>query len=123
MTQTELAAVLELSVPTVGNLVHRLVARGWVEIRVDPNHRLNKYLYLLPTVHPLLKRVHKIAGDVDEQSLHGLSVQETKMLLDVLARMKRNLGLREPRLATPLRLNGGSATPEKVSRSARRPAG
>src|SRR5262245_1181472 len=47
MTQTQLAAALELSVPTVGNLVHRLVARGWIEIRIDPAHRLNKYLYLL----------------------------------------------------------------------------
>src|SRR5713226_10270770 len=64
MTQTQLAAALELSVPTVGNLVHRLVARGWIEIRIDPAHRLNKYLYLLPPARPPLRQVHQLAHKV-----------------------------------------------------------
>ena len=93
MTQTQLAAALELSVPTVANLVHRLVARGWIEIRVDPAHRLNKYLYLLPTAHPKLHEVHRLAHEVDMQSLRGMRAQDFAQLLDLLAGMKRNLGL------------------------------
>lgn len=93
MTQTQLAAALELSVPTVANLVHRLVARGWIEIRVDPTHRLNKYLYLLPTAHPKLHEVHQLAHEVDVQSLRGMRAQDVARLLDLLAGMKRNLGL------------------------------
>ena len=92
MTQTQLAAALELSVPTVANLVHRLVARGWIEIRVDPAHRLNKYLYLLPTAHPLLREVHALAHKVDSQSLRGMRAQDVAQLLELLAGMKRNLG-------------------------------
>jgi MarR family transcriptional regulator for hemolysin len=92
MTQTQLAAALELSVPTVANLVHRLVARGWIEIRVDPAHRLNKYLYLLPTAQPKLREVHQLAHKVDRQSLRGLHAQDVARLLDLLAGMKRNLG-------------------------------
>jgi MarR family transcriptional regulator, transcriptional regulator for hemolysin len=92
MTQTQLAAALELSVPTVGNLVHRLVARGWIEIRVDPAHRLNKYLYLLPPARPPLRQVHQLARKVDLQSLHGMRAQDVAQLLELLARMKRNLG-------------------------------
>ena len=113
MTQTELASVLELSVPTVGNLVHRLVARGWIEIRIDPSHRLNKYLYLLPTVRPLLERVHTVAGDVDQQSLQGLTIQEIKKLFDLLARMKRNLGVREPLSDARPRINEVRAVARK----------
>jgi MarR family transcriptional regulator, transcriptional regulator for hemolysin len=93
MTQTQLAAALELSVPTVANLVHRLVGRGWIEIRVDPAHRLNKYLYLLPTAHPKLRDVHQLAHEVDMQSLRGMRAQDVTQLLDLLAGMKRNLGL------------------------------
>ena len=92
MTQTQLAAALELSVPTVANLVHRLVTRGWIEIRVDPAHRLNKYLYLLPPAHPLLREVHQLAHKVDMQSMRGMRAEEIARLLDLLARMKRNLG-------------------------------
>lgn len=91
MTQTQLAAALELSVPTVANLVHRLVARGWIDIRIDPAHRLNKYLYLLPTAQPKLGEVHGLAHRVDMQSLRGLRAQDTAQLLDLLAAMKRNL--------------------------------
>ncbi len=92
MTQTQLAAALELSVPTVANLVHRLVARGWIEIRIDPAHRLNKYLYLLPTAHPKLNEVHQLARKVDLQSLRGMRGKDVGKLLQLLAGMKRNLG-------------------------------
>jgi MarR family transcriptional regulator, transcriptional regulator for hemolysin len=91
MTQTQLAAALELSVPTVANLVHRLVARGWIEIRVDPAHRLNKYLYLLPTAQPKLREVHQLAQKVDVQSLKGMRGEDVARLLELLAGMKRNL--------------------------------
>jgi DNA-binding MarR family transcriptional regulator len=91
MTQTQLAAALELSVPSVSNLVHRLVARGWIEIRVDPAHRLNKYLYLLPTAQPLLRKVQDLAHKVDMQSLQGMSKNDIALLFELLACMKRNL--------------------------------
>jgi MarR family transcriptional regulator for hemolysin len=91
MTQTQLAAALELTVPTVSNLVHRLVARGWIEIRIDPAHRLNKYLYLLPTAQPLLRSVQDLAQKVDLQSLSGLSTKDIAQLFELLACMKRNL--------------------------------
>jgi DNA-binding MarR family transcriptional regulator len=91
MTQTQLAAALELTVPTVSNLVHRLVARGWIEIRVDPSHRLNKYLYLLPPALPLLREVQDLAHTVDMQALQDMNMKDVQQLLDLLARMKRNL--------------------------------
>jgi MarR family transcriptional regulator for hemolysin len=111
MTQTQLAAALELSVPTVGNLVHRLVARGWIEIRIDPAHRLNKYLYLLPTAQPKLHEVHQLAHQVDVQSMRGMRAQDVAQLLDLLAAMKRNLGGARGRKASAPRARRGSAPP------------
>jgi DNA-binding MarR family transcriptional regulator len=133
MTQTQLAAALELSVPTVANLVHRLVTRGWIEIRVDPAHRLNKYLYLLPPAHPPLREVHQLAHEVDMQSMRGMHTEEIARLLDLLARMKRNLGAIRNReaAAAPTTIAGRSPTPPKkrnnlvaagpLRRKARRP--
>jgi MarR family transcriptional regulator for hemolysin len=104
MTQTQLAAALELSVPTVANLVHRLVARGWIEIRIDPAHRLNKYLYLLPTAHPKLREVHQLAHKVDLQSLRGMDARDVARLLELLAGMKHSLGtVRSKDTSAPLR--------------------
>jgi MarR family transcriptional regulator, transcriptional regulator for hemolysin len=91
MTQTRLAAALELSVPTVANLVHRLVARGWIEIKIDPAHRRNKYLYLRPVAQPKLREVHRVAHEVDLQSLEGMSANDVQQLFDFLAKMKHNL--------------------------------
>lgn len=91
MTQTELAAVLELSVPTIANLVHRLIDRGWIEIRIDPAHRLSKYLFLRPNVRPMLARVHQMARSVDGIALAGMSKEECAHLLCLLSRIKENL--------------------------------
>jgi MarR family transcriptional regulator, transcriptional regulator for hemolysin len=113
MTQTQLAAALELSVPTVANLVHRLVARGWIEIRIDPAHRLNKYLYLLPPARPLLRGVHQLAHKVDMQSMRGMGAQEIAQLIALLARMKRNLGA--------VRKTGAATVPAAVPRRAPAP--
>jgi len=91
MTQTRLAAALELSVPTVANLVHRLVARGWIEIKIDPTHRRNKYLYLRAVAQPKLREVHRVAHEVDSQSLEGMSARDVQHLFDLLSKMKHNL--------------------------------
>jgi len=110
LTQTELAAGLELATPTVTHLVHRLIKRGWIEMRVDPNHRLNKYLYLLPAVHPMLDDVRRVAEKIDRKSLRGLSTAEEKRLYELLFKIKANLGDAKPkrRTGTSTRLNGSS---------------
>jgi DNA-binding MarR family transcriptional regulator len=91
MTQTRLAAALELSVPTVANLVHRLVARGWIEIKIDPAHRRNKYLYLRAVAQPKLREVHRVAHEVDSQSLEGMSARDVQQLFNLLSKIKHNL--------------------------------
>ena len=97
--------------PTVGNLVHRLVARGWIEIRIDPAHRLNKYLYLLPTAHPLLREVHQLAHKVDTQSMRGMRAEDIAQLVALLTRMKRNLSAIRKLDAAAAPAPGASPTP------------
>lgn len=109
MTQTRLAAALELSVPTVANLVHRLVARGWIEIKIDPAHRRNKYLYLRPGAQPKLREVHRLAHEVDLQSLEGMSARDVAQLFDLLAKMKHNLNA--PQIA------GSSVAPVRMAKN------
>ena len=110
LTQTELAAGLELATPTVTHLVHRLIKRGWIEMRVDPSHRLNKYLYLQPAVHPLLNDVRRVAQSIDRKSLRGLSKTEIHTLYELLFKLKANLADSRPKRGSDdkARLNGSS---------------
>ena len=113
MTQTELAAVLELSVPTVSNLVHRLAAHGWIEITINPEHRLNKYLHLCPKARPALREVRTLARKVDAQATHGLDAEDVALLIKLLSQIKQNLcAVRQSgRLPHPARVtHRGSAT-------------
>jgi DNA-binding MarR family transcriptional regulator len=117
MTQTRLAAALELSVPTVANLVHRLVARGWIEIKIDPAHRRNKYLYLRPVAQPKLREVHRVAHEVDSQSLEGMSARDVQQLFDLLSKMKHNLNAPQSAelFVRPARLTkGGPKKPRRL---------
>ena len=91
MTQSELAGVLELKIPSVGRLVHKLIGKGWVEFRINANDRRNKRLYLSVDMEDLLAEVQLIADSVNESSLLGLSNPETEVLTNLLLRVKANL--------------------------------
>lgn len=89
--QVALAEVLEVQPITLGRLVDKLEASGYVERRRDPLDRRAFCLHLTPKARPLLEKIWLIgaesradmAGDLDEQSL--------KPFLDTLLVLKRNL--------------------------------
>jgi DNA-binding MarR family transcriptional regulator len=91
MTQSELATLLELKVPTVGRLVHKMSERGWIRIEADNSDRRQKRLYLSKTVLPLMNRVRDHIDTLREDALSGLSEAETEHLMDMLHRIKGNL--------------------------------
>lgn len=57
MSQTELAAILEVEPITVARLIDRLEAAGMVERRPDPSDRRMHRLHLLPASEPVLKEI------------------------------------------------------------------
>lgn len=57
LSQTELAAILEVEPITVARLIDRLEASGMVERRPDPSDRRMHRLHLLPAAAPILKEI------------------------------------------------------------------
>ena len=90
-TQTELASELEIEKPTLGRLVDRLEANGWVERRPDENDARTKRLYLTQQAHPVLEEMYSLADDVMDAAIAGLSTDQAEQLLQSMLLVKSNL--------------------------------
>jgi DNA-binding MarR family transcriptional regulator len=90
-TQTELAIELEIEKPTLGKLIERLEAKGWVERLADPNDGRSKRVLLTPAARPLLNEMSKHAGEVIEVVFAGIDKKDSDRLRDTLTRIKNNL--------------------------------
>jgi MarR family transcriptional regulator for hemolysin len=90
-TQTELATELEIEKPTLGKLIERLEAKGWVERRADENDARSKRLFLTAAAHPLLDEMTVLADGVIEGVFAGIGTDEAARLRETLSRIKGNL--------------------------------
>ena len=91
LVQAELAEILEIERPTVGRLLDRLEAKGWLRREPDLEDRRVKRVYLTDEVKPAMKSLRRIAADLRQQSLDGLDETERARLVDILIHMKSNL--------------------------------
>lgn len=91
VTQAELARELELGVATVGRLVERLEARGFIERRPDPVDARVKRLFIRDAARPELDELEEVATDVRKSALRGINNAEQAELVRLLKKMKRNL--------------------------------
>ena len=96
LTQSELAEILEVEKPSVGRLLDRLEAKGWVERRADPNDRRAKRVCLTGEVQGLMRALRAIASELRLDAMAGLDEAERQRFVDTLLVIKANL----------LRING-----------------
>lgn len=90
-TQTELATELEIEKPTLGKLIERLEAKGWVERRADAADARSKRLFLTPAARPLLEEMSQQADDVIAGVFAGIGMEDSDRLRNTLSRIKDNL--------------------------------
>ena len=90
-TQTELATELEIEKPTLGKLIERLEAKGWVERRADANDARSKLVYLTPAAGPVLQQMHSEAEEVFAGIFAGVSADDAARLHEMLDHIKDNL--------------------------------
>ncbi len=90
-TQSELADVLEIEKATLGRLLDRMEAKGWVRREADANDRRAKRVYLTEEVEPAMLTMRKIAAGVRRDALQGLSEEQQDLFLDTLLTIKANL--------------------------------
>jgi MarR family transcriptional regulator, transcriptional regulator for hemolysin len=96
ITQSELAEILEIEKPSLGRLLDRLEAKGWIERRADPADRRAKRLHLTGEVQALMRRLRALAAELRSDATDGLHEAERQRFVDTLLVIKANL----------LRLNG-----------------
>lgn len=90
-TQTELAIELEIEKPTLGKLIERLEAKGWVKRRPDSNDARSKLVHLTPAAQPVLREMRSEAEAVVDGIFAGLGTDDAARLYVMLDQIKGNL--------------------------------
>lgn len=90
-TQAELADRLSLGRVSLGGIIDRLEAAGWVRREQDVKDRRANRIWLTRRVRGVQKRMQSSVDDLNEISLNGLSEKQISDLIDTLFVIKRNL--------------------------------
>ena len=108
LTQTELADLLEVEKPTLGRLLDRLEAKGWVRREADARDGRVWRVYLTAEVEPAMRTLRTVAAELRRDALAGLGAAESERFVDTLLAIRSNL----------VRMQAGSA--EASARRSRR---
>ncbi|WP_084520686.1 MarR family winged helix-turn-helix transcriptional regulator [Thauera terpenica] len=91
MAQTQLAAMLDVGKASLGSLLDRLEATGFIERRPDAVDRRVKRVFLSRSSHQLLERLVTIEAAFNEQILGGLNGEDRDALIRMLSTIKESL--------------------------------
>jgi DNA-binding MarR family transcriptional regulator len=91
VSQTELAETLEIEKPTLGRLLDRLEAKGWVRREHDARDRRVWRVHLTDAVEPALRTMRAVAADLRRDALAGMSAAERERFVNALLAIKSNL--------------------------------
>jgi DNA-binding MarR family transcriptional regulator len=91
VTQSELAEILEVEKPSLGRLLDRMEAKGWVRREEHANDRRAKRVYLTEEVQPAIKAMRAAAAEVRREALAGLPPERADEFVDILLTIKANL--------------------------------
>lgn len=91
ISQTEFASVLDIEKATVGRLLDRLEAKGWVVRKSDAQDKRTKRVYLTKKVQPTLQIMRDLAAVTRDEAVRSLSKTERKQLRNMLKRMRDDL--------------------------------
>jgi len=99
ITQKRLAEEMELGTASVGRLVDRLEARGFIERTPSPDDRRAYCLNLKPQASLLLETLRDVARNMRKDALKGLNAREVKSANSALMKIKQNLNGLAPIIA------------------------
>jgi DNA-binding MarR family transcriptional regulator len=103
MLQTDLARILDVGKVTIGGLIDRLEAAGFVRRRPDKTDRRAKRIKITKQGHEVLDQMVIVGRRLNLQILAGISERDVKTAERVLSKMKANI--RD--ILAPLRLAAG----------------
>ena len=91
VTQSDLAELLQIEKPTLGRLLDRLEAKGWVRREADATDRRVRRVFLTEEAEPAIKAMRTAAAEVRRDALAGVASDQAERFVDTLLAMKANL--------------------------------
>ncbi len=90
-TQSELAEILEIEKATLGRLLDRMEAKGWIRREDHARDRRAKQVYLTDEVEPAVKAMRAAAAELRRDALASLDLTDREHFVDMLLAIKANL--------------------------------
>ena len=91
IAQTELARRMSIGKVSLGGLIDRMEAAGWLERLPDPQDRRAKKVVMTQAGENLLHEMQDIALVINEKIMKGVTKEQNKLLDGILKTMKHNL--------------------------------
>ncbi|WP_162408960.1 MarR family winged helix-turn-helix transcriptional regulator [Acuticoccus sediminis] len=91
LTQSEIAARLEIGAAAAGGLIERLEARGLITRQTDPNDRRANRVHLTERAHPMLDAMAEAIAAIDDTAYAGMTVDEIEAIEEKLRAIRLNL--------------------------------
>jgi DNA-binding MarR family transcriptional regulator len=101
ITQARLAELLEIEPITLTRHIDRLVEQGWVERRPHPTDRRARCLFMTEQAGPVMARMRALAKSLHEEAFSALDPGERDLFIDLLKRVRLNVGSRAEQEAAP----------------------
>ena len=92
LTLSELADAIEIGNASVGRLVDRLEARGFVTRKADPVDRRAVRIYIKDSARPKLQELENISAGIREKALGVINKEDRNKLINILQSIKDNIG-------------------------------
>lgn len=91
VTQSELAEILEIEKATLGRLLDRMEAKGWIRREEHATDRRAKQVFLTEEVEPAVKAMRTAAAELRRDALGSLDAADRERFVDMLLAIKGNL--------------------------------
>ncbi|OUR76509.1 hypothetical protein A9Q83_14300 [Alphaproteobacteria bacterium 46_93_T64] len=91
LPQTEIARRMDVGTVTIGGLIERLEARGFVERRVDKDDRRVKRVLLKEAAKPIGRIMTECGKQVNAATFVGFGEEAAQNMMDNLIDVRRNL--------------------------------
>lgn len=89
--QSELADILEIEKATLGRLLDRMEAKGWIRREAHATDRRVKQVYLTEEVEPAVKAMRAAAAELRRDALANFDTADRERFVDMLLAIKGNL--------------------------------
>jgi DNA-binding MarR family transcriptional regulator len=93
--QAQLAEFMQITPISLGRLVDRMEAAGWVERRAEAGDRRSYRLFLTTKAHAIRPALRRLSDATQEEALAALDPAARRQLLDSLAQVRATLAGRQ----------------------------